>query len=203
MSEGRIVVGFDIDGVILDYFSGLIGWAEGRGVRIGCQSHEVDTYSMAQAFPDLDEQDIMEMIRLFSVEPEFGLLEPYPGAVEAITGLVQDFPEMELVAITSAGRSEITKTLRLQNLAHMPFSEVHVIPLGASKRSYFDNLPKGSLYVDDLDHHARSAEDAGLTSVLYRQPYNADIDYHNAVEGWEELEACIRRHLGACPAMAA
>lgn len=203
MADGRIVIGFDVDGVILDYFAGLMEWARSKGVVIGCEPHEVDTYSMARAFPGLSEDDVMEMIRDFSVSPEFGRLDPYPGAVGTIAALVEDYPDMELVAITSAGLSETTRELRLDNLRDIPFSQVHVIPLGASKRAYFDALPQGSIYVDDLARHVRTASEAGLHAVLYRQPYNVGDEHHSAVAGWDELDLLIRNHLGTSPSMAA
>jgi FMN phosphatase YigB (HAD superfamily) len=203
MSGTKTIVGFDVDGVILNYFEGLMTWAEAQGFRLGCLPEEVDTYCMWQAFPDLAEWEVMDLIRSFNTTPDFGCLRPYPGAMEALAALVDDYPEMELVAITSAGQSEKTIQYRLQNLASIPFSEVHVIPIGASKKSYLEKLPAGSLYIDDLDHHAKAGEEAGLTSVLYRQPYNRDIPHPRAVEGWGELEQFIRQHLGASPSMVA
>jgi hypothetical protein len=203
MSDTRIVVGFDVDGVILNYFEGLMTWAGGQGVRLGCLPEEVDTYAMHRAFPDLAEWEVMDMIETFNTQPDFGRLRPYPGAMGAIGDLVRDFPEIELVAITSAGKAEITRQLRLQNLSGIPFAQVHVIPIGSSKRSYFDLLPSGSLFIDDLPHHAATADEAGLVSVLYRHPYNLDTEHPRAVTGWSELETLIRDHLGPSPSLAA
>jgi hypothetical protein len=203
MPETRTVVGFDVDGVILNYFEGLMIWAEKQGERLGCLPHEVDTYAMHRAFPDLAEWEVMDLITIFNEHPDFGALRPYPGAVEAINGLLGDFPDIELVAITSAGKTEVTRQLRLQNLAWIPFSQVHVIPIGSSKKANFELLPAGSLFVEDLPHHAAAADEAGLVSVLYRQPYNIDVDHPRAVTGWSELETFIRDHLSAKPFMAA
>ncbi len=199
----RTVVGFDVDGVILNYFEGLMTWAGTRGVRLGCEPHEVDTYSMHRAFPGLAEWEVMDMITLFNTQPDFGRLQAYPGALETISALVRDFPDIELVAITSAGKSDTTRELRLQNLAGIPFSEVHVIPIGASKKTYFEMLPEGSLFIEDLAHHAATADSTGLVSVLYRQPYNLDDEHPRAVTGWDELDTFIRAHLGARPSLAA
>jgi hypothetical protein len=201
--SGRTVVGFDVDGVILNYFEGLMKWAGGQGVRLGCEPHEVDTYAMHRAFPDLAEWEVMDLVTIFNTQPDFGRLQAYPGALETISALVRDFPDIELVAITSAGKSDTTRELRLQNLVGIPFSEVHVIPIGASKKTYFEMLPEGSLFIEDLAHHAATADGAGLVSVLYRQPYNLDDEHPRAVTGWEELDTLIRRHLGAAPSLAA
>lgn len=203
MREDRTVIGFDIDGVILNYFEGLMIWAAQQGERLGCEPHEVDTYCMHRAFPDLAEWEVMDLITIFNTKPDFGRLRPYPGAMETILGLVRDFPDIELVAITSAGKSDVTRQLRLQNLEQIPFYEVHVIPIGASKKTYFEMLPEGSLFIEDLAHHAATADEAGLVSVLYRQPYNLGDEHPRAVTGWDELDAFIRSHLGMSPSLAA
>jgi Predicted phosphatase/phosphohexomutase len=203
MINSRTVIGFDIDGVILNYFEGLMMWAEKQGERIGCRPEEVTTYAMHEAFPDLAEWEVRDLITIFSTKPDFGKLKPYPGAMETISGLLEDFPELELVAITSAGKSPKTRELRLQNLEGIPFSEVHVIPLGASKKTYFEILPPGSLFIEDLAHHAATADEVGLTSVLFRQPYNLQDEHPRAVTGWDELNILIREHLGMAPSLAA
>lgn len=203
MTAEKTIIGFDIDGVILNYFEGLMIWAEKQGARLGCLPHEVDTYAMHRAFPDLAEWEVMDLITIFNQQPDFGRLRPYPGALEVINGLVRDFPDIELVAITSAGKTEVTRQLRLQNLVDIPFATVHVIPIGASKKTCFEMLPAGTPFVDDLPHHAAAADEAGLVSVLYRHPYNIDVEHPRAVTGWSELEGLLRDHLSAKPFMAA
>lgn len=200
--QSRATIGFDIDGVILNYFEGIMDWALKRGERIGCEPHEVTCYSMKEAFPERSENEIMDLVHAFNSSPEFGCLRPYEDALETISSLVSGYPEVKLVAITSAGASEVTRCLRLQNLEAIPFSEVHVLPIGSSKREFFKLLPEGSLFVDDLPHHAIAADEEGLLSVLYRQPYNVSTDHPRAVSSWQELHQFIRSHLGSAPSFA-
>lgn len=183
----RRVIGLDIDNVVLDYFSGVMEYAAQRGVRIGCEAWEIDTYSMARAFPDLTEDEIMALYREFNAHPAFGSLSPYAGAIETILDIMEENPDVELVAITSAGTSETTRALRVANLERLPFSEINVIGIGVSKRDHLEKLPPGSLYVDDLVHHVEMAHEVGLEAILFRQPYNEGVHWDRVADGWDDL----------------
>lgn len=194
MTERR-VIGLDIDNVVLDYFSGIMAYAADRGIRLGCEPCAVDTYSMTRAFPDLDEDGIMDLVREFNANEAFGGLSPYPGAVETIREILEEHDDIELVAITSAGSSEFTREMRVANLARLPFSEINVIDIGVSKRDHLERLPQGSLYVDDLLHHVEMAHEVGLEAILFRQPYNEAAKWSRVTNGWEELGGQIRAWL--------
>jgi FMN phosphatase YigB (HAD superfamily) len=188
MSEySKPIIGLDVDGVIFDYVSGFMAFAASRGVRLGCASDEVDTWTMTAAFPDLNSDEIWAMIEAFSEDEGFGRLQPFPGALEAISKLVSEYPDYPLVAVTSAGKSEVTKRLRVQNLAGIPFSEIHVLPLGESKETYLAKFPPNSLYVDDLKKNVDVAEKVGVTGVFVRRSYNTQDTHNRVAIDWNDI----------------
>ena len=189
------VIGLDVDGVILDYVAGFMEFAASKGVRLGCKPEEVDTWTMVRAFPDLDGDAIWAMIEEFSEHEGFGRLVPYEGALETIAQLIKEFPDHPLVAITSAGHSELTKTLRAASLKDIPFSAIHVLPLGESKEIHLAKLPAGSLYVDDLMKNVIVAEKVGLTGVLVRRAYNATDTHVRVANDWVDIAEHIRQIL--------
>jgi FMN phosphatase YigB (HAD superfamily) len=191
------VIGLDCDGVIFDYVTCFMEWAERQGIRLGCRPEEMDSWDMGCAFPDLDDAAIWKLIQDFSVHEDFGALRAFDGAFETISALVAEFPDSKLVAITSAGTSEETKNLRVANLAGLPFHEVNVLPLGASKSSYLSQLPPGSVYVDDLHKHVLAAESVGVTGILYRQRYNLADEHPRVAWNWAEAGNHIREVLSA------
>ncbi|MDW9481867.1 hypothetical protein GOB57_24775 [Sinorhizobium meliloti] len=188
----RPIIGFDVDGVIFDYVAGFMAFAASRGVRLGCASDQVDSWTMSAAFPDLNDDQIWNMIEEFSVDERFGRLEPFPGAMETISQLISEYPEYPLVAITSAGKSELTKRLRTQNLASIPFSEIHVLPLGESKEQHLAKFPPNSLYVDDLKKNVEVAEKVGVAGVLVRRSYNTADTHTRVAHDWNEIADHIR-----------
>ena len=192
----EIVLGLDIDGVVLNYGPSLMEHGRLLGLRIGCEWHEVDMYDMKKAFPDLSKDEIMALVAEFSVHERFGQIVEMEGVTEALKSLKEEFPGLRLVAITSAGEDERTIALRRQNVEKFGFDEVHVLPLHVSKEDHLAALPKGSLFVDDLKRHVDSATKVGLTGVLVRQPYNSADTHDHVMEGWEhgrELIASLLR----------
>jgi hypothetical protein len=196
-----IVLGLDIDGVVLNYGPALLEYGAAQGLRIGCEWHEVDMYNMGKAFPDLDNDGVMALITEFSEKDEFSRIREMDGFSEALAAIRAAHPLVKLVAITSAGVTDRTIELRKRNLEPFAFDEVHVLPLQASKEDHLAKLPKGSVFVDDLKRHVDSAVKVGLTGILVRQPYNA-VDEHDLVmnnwkEGAELITAVLQTNLKA------
>ncbi|NTF18235.1 hypothetical protein G6L37_07430 [Agrobacterium rubi] len=186
-----IVLGLDIDGVVLNYGPSLLAYGLSKGLTIGCEWHEVDMYNMAKAFPELDKDGVMALITEFSEDEAFSAIREMDGFTEALAAIRAAHPDLRLVAITSAGVTDRTIELRRKNLEHFGFDEIHVLPLMASKEAHLAELPAGSIFVDDLKRHVDSATKVGLTGILVRQPYNA-ADTHDFVMGdWKEGAALI------------
>ena len=188
----KAVIGLDVDGVILDYVSGFFRFMEINGHKAHCKAHEADDWTMKRAFPYLEVDAIWQMIERFSEDEGFATLKPFDGAVETIKALIEEFPDNPLVAITSAGHSPKTREFRIRNLSWIPFSEVHVLPLGESKVEHFKRLPVGSLYVDDLKKNVDHAESVGVAGVLVRRAYNRDDNHHRVAHDWSDIASHIR-----------
>lgn len=184
----EIVLGLDCDGVVLNYGPALLEFGRRKGLRIGCEWHEVDMYHMQMAFPDLSKDDIMALIEEFALDDAFGEISLMAGFREALDALREEFPGLKIVAVTSAGRDERTIELRRSNLAPLGFNEVHVLPLSASKKEHLARLPAGSVFVDDLKKHVDAAEEVGLQGVLVRQPYNSEDTHVHVMHDW--MEGC-------------
>lgn len=192
-----IVLGLDIDGVVLNYGPALLDYGATKGLVIGCQWHEVHMYNMAKAFPELDKDGIMALITEFSETEDFSRIREMDGFTEALADIRAAHPLVKLVAITSAGVTDRTIELRKRNLAHFGFDEIHVLPLHASKEAHLSNLPKGSVFVDDLKKHVDSAVKVGLTGILVRQPYNSDDEHDLVMHDWKEGAALVKSVLEA------
>jgi hypothetical protein len=192
-----IVLGLDIDGVVLNYGPALLDYGATKGLTIGCEWHEVHMYNMAKAFPELDKDGIMALITEFSETEDFSRIREMDGFTEALADIRAAHPLVKLVAITSAGVTDRTIELRKRNLAHFGFDEIHVLPLHASKEAHLSNLPKGSVFVDDLKKHVDSAVKVGLTGILVRQPYNSEDEHDLVMRDWKEGAALIKSVLEA------
>lgn len=193
----RIVLGLDADGVILDYLHGFMAYLRSIGVEPACGPDEVADWEMTGALPGWSHDQVMAAVADFSVHPDFGRIPAVPGAVDAVASIREEFGDVELVAITSAGTSPDTARLRLQNLEPFGFDDVHVLPLGASKKDHLSLLPRGSVFVDDLHRHVVAAEEAGVQGVLFRRPYNAAHSHANVISCWPQGRLVVSRLLSS------
>lgn len=201
MAGGKIVLGLDADGVLLNYLSGFFGYVRSRGFHVACEPEEVTDWSCSNAFPGWSSEEIYRQIEDFSVQPEFARIPAIDGAVEAIRSIKADLGNVDVVAITSAGKSDETIRLRRKNLEMFPFDDIHVLPLGASKQEHLALLPAGSVFVDDLYKHVQSAENVGVTGVLFRQSYNVADSHPHVIADWRSGGDVVRALLS--PARAA
>lgn len=115
--NSRPAIGLDVDGVILDYVTGFLNHARKLGHTPSCEADKVSSWNMKSVFPSLDEATIWNIVESFSVDDGFGRLNAFDDAVETIKALKEEYVDHPIVAITSAGSSPITRSLRLTNLA--------------------------------------------------------------------------------------
>jgi len=188
------VLALDVDGVLLDYLGGFVPWLKEQGHHVTKEAHEVDDWDLSNILPHCDDDQTVELIGRFSESDHFGHLSALPGAREAVALLRTEFPDLRMVAITSAGHSPVTLRNRCDNLTRRGFAldDVTVLPLGGDKREHLSRLPKGSVFVDDLFKNVSVAESVGMPSILYRQPYNAKDTHHLLAHNWVETLNLVR-----------
>lgn len=180
------ILALDVDGVLLEYLWGLGCFAEAQGHVLGCHRDEITDWDMRNYLPTMTLEERKATYVAFSRSEDFGRLMPYEGATDAIAQIRAAFPNLHVAAITSAGDSPETERMRRENLQVFGIEDITVLPLGASKREYFECLPAGSVVVDDLMCHVEAADAAGHTGVLFRRSYNAEIDHPMTVSTWPE-----------------
>jgi hypothetical protein len=189
------ILALDVDMVLLDYLEGFVAWLRSKGYHVTCEAHEIEDWDFGGVLPGVGRDEFIGLINEFATTPEFGRLGTIKGAREAIKAIREEFPDLEIVAITSAGSEPVTEVMRRSNLEMHDFgiSSVTVLPLGASKRDNLLALPPGSIFIDDLMKNVKVAEECGLHAVLFRHPYNAKEAHHLCAGDWSETVDLIRR----------
>lgn len=165
--EKTIIV--DVDGVILDYYSGIF-----------------DEYS--QHYTPCDNPDSLEdifgtnvatgLVKLFSETEQFSKLEPYRNSETYLKNLHDE--GFIIKAITACGNSIVTQQLRIENLINVfgdIFEEIITIGLGESKYNYLKQYANTNfVYVEDTYRHYVDGESLGLDSVMMETEFNKSLD---------------------------
>lgn len=181
------VLAFDIDGVILDWLGGFFAFARANGFNPTCEADAVTNMRLEGVLEGVSQDELHKLIDRFNEHEDFGCLAAYEGAEKGILDLAERYPNRPIVAITSAGTHPKTRVLREDNLKHLPFDEIHILPLRTSKVDHLKSLPAGSLFVEDTLGHAADAEAVGVPSILVRRPYNAHQDHTRIARDWSEI----------------
>lgn len=194
MSSPTIIL--DVDGVLLDYLGGFVPWTVSRGYTPTKRVHEIDDWEIDSWLPGIPHEEARRLIGEFATTEEFGRLPMIPGALEAISNLREAFPHVRIGALTAAGHDPRTAQLRRANLEKFQLDFLTVLPIGASKKDHLIDIGANGVFIDDLMHHIRTAEEVGLATILFRRSYNAHETHHRIANDWSEAAAMIERILG-------
>lgn len=167
-STSQFNVILDIDGVMLDYTSGLFSWlAEHRNMFPSIMPHQVEHFGLHHYF---DGGFSRQVYTDFSQHEDFKNIPAYPGAQNFLRKLVK--AGFDIHAVTSCGDS-VSEALRRDNLkSELEWSHpLHVLPLGGCKAETLSQFDASrSVFVDDLYKNIEAATEVGLETLWYK-PY--------------------------------
>lgn len=181
-------IGFDFDGVIADIGEAFL--------RIACNEHNYCTLRLEDItsfqvetctkIPGTIVQSIFTDILNDSLATG---LQPIPGALDTLTMLAQ---RSNITIITA--RSLANPVLDwLDN--YLPSSACTKITLIAmsdhDKKVRFIKEQNLQFFVDDRAETCDQVAEAGLTPILYQQPWNRSWNGHTTVGSWLEIEDFI------------
>lgn len=181
---GSPYIGLDVDDVLLDYFEGFLPYMASRGHRVERPDQVFDP-KLSDALPDLSRDECVAGIKEFAKSPEFAHVPPAEGACEVLKWLRETYPGIKIIAITACGIEPETRRMRTENVErYFEIDDLISLPLGASKLNELRKLPNGSVFVDDMYHHVKSAEESGLCPILFRRGHNLKFDYVRVANDW-------------------
>ena len=183
-------IGFDFDGVIAD-----IGEAF---VRLACNDHNYCTLKLEEItsfqvetctkIPEVIVQTIFTDILKDSLAT--GLL-PIPGAVDTLTMLAQ---QGDVTIITARSLANPVSDWLDKYLTPSACKRITLIAMSDhNKKVRFIKEQDLLFFVDDRAETCDQIAEAGLTPLLYRQPWNRKWNGHATVGSWQEIEDFIEK----------
>jgi hypothetical protein len=163
----------DIDGVVLDWTKGFMKWMHYDRNQV--PQAEVTNYNMAQTWPNINQDELAMHIDEFNMSPEFACLSILPGADMFVRMFRQQYPEIDLVAVTCAGHHPKTHLGRLKNLESLDFDEITILPLRASKIQKLTEIASRgfAVFTDDSPRYViEGSKIPGLKTYCFSQPWN-------------------------------
>ena len=181
-----MAVAFDIDGVVADTM-GLflkIAWEE---YQIKLEYEDITTYAWEDSL-DIS-LEIIGAIGLKLIEGEHPPLYSFEGAAEVLTRLSRH--NKKLLFVTA--RPHCGKMIEwFQELLPLKVEQIEIIAAGSFDAKTDILLEKQMRYfVEDRLETCFQLYDAGITPILFKQPWNRQEHPFTEVGNWSEIEALI------------
>jgi len=180
---------FDIDGVLADIMTLFIDIARDDYDIGNIKSEDMTCYSLEDCL-DMDPSIIEEILNRIQVGNYSAILKPIEGASEVLTRLGRKCGPILFVTARSYSdpiREWIIKTLPLDPVS------VEVVATGTFEGKTEVLLERGvTHFVEDRLETCFFLDEAGITPVLFRQPWNRKNHPFIEVGSWSELKTIIR-----------
>jgi len=182
-------VAFDIDGVVADIMTTFLTLARERYNQGHHLRYEDITTFFLEDCLDLPPWIIATLIRELIDRPHELPVAPFPHAVPVLTRLARETP---LLFVTARDRAEpITHWLE-RHLAPVPPEAIRVLATGDpdTKIHYLQDHAV-EFFVEDRLETCWLLADAGITPIVFAQPWNRLPHPFPEVLGWPELAGLL------------
>ena len=181
-------VAFDIDGVVADTISLFIEIASDEYNITDIIYDNISSYSM-DSFNGIDPSIISEIFTRI-VDGDFSLpLRPLNGAMEGLARIIEK--NGSALFVTARPRSEAICGWLKNALAVSP-EFIEVIPTGSFEGKVDILLEKNiTCFVEDRLETCFLLDEAGITPIIYNQPWNRQKHPFHKVDNWHELEILL------------
>lgn len=181
-------VAFDIDGVIADTISLFIEMASVEYDINDIIYEEITSYSM-ESFNGIDPSVISEIFSRI-IDGDFTLpLRPIKGAPEGVSKITRQ--NGSVLFVTARPRSDAILDWMKTQIPVDP-ELIEVIPTG-SFEGKIDVLHDRNItcFVEDRLETGYLLDDAGITPIIYNQPWNNTVHPFQKVNNWQDLNMLL------------
>lgn len=181
-------VGFDIDGVVADIMTTFLEMAREVHGPHPFTLADITTFQLEECL-QLPPPLIRRLIRELIDRPHELPIRPLPQAVEVLTRLAQEAP---LVFVTARDRAAPIQLWLNRTLAPVPPRDIWVMATGdpEAKVRYL-HTHAIEYFVEDRLETCFELARAGITPIVFAQPWNRRPHPFPEVHTWEELGALL------------
>ncbi|MCD6225190.1 MAG: haloacid dehalogenase [Deltaproteobacteria bacterium] len=182
-------IAFDIDGVLADIASLFIEIARKRYNIKGIAYNDITSYELENCL-DIDTEIVEEIIGGILSGRDADDVKPIPGASEVLTKVANNSGQLLFVT----ARPDSTSIYSwMQNILSVEPEMIDIVATGAFEDKADVLLSRNKTYfVEDRLDTCFHLEVAGITPLLFKQPWNRADHSFLEVGNWKELESMIK-----------
>jgi hypothetical protein len=178
---------FDFDGVVADTFRLFVRLANSN-YNYTINYDDITDYEFLKVI-DMDKQHALEIIEILTNDPHEIDLRPNKGAVDVLTRMASHRP---LLCVTAR---PFGKPIEMWFEKHLPRIKPRCVRIEATgvNTGKLDILKQNNIkyFIDDRLDTCHIIQAAGITPIVYNQPWNRKPHPFHAVDDWEELAGLI------------
>jgi uncharacterized HAD superfamily protein len=181
-------VAFDIDGVVADTMTLFVEIARQDFAVDHLRYEDIVSYSLHECLGI--EESVLDAITQKLLDGDYSQpLYPINGAPEVLARLGQYFPPLLFVtARPYVGPIENW----IHEMLSIPAADIEIVPTGSFEAKIDVLKAKGiTFFVEDRLETCEILNEAGITPILFKQPWNRDNQNFTEVETWHDLERLI------------
>ncbi len=181
-------VAFDIDGVVADIMTPFLEMARQYHGPHPFTYEDITTFRLEECL-NLPPVLIDRLIRELIDRPHELPVEPFPAAVEVLSRLAEEAP---LLFVTARDRAEPIQLWLNRTLAPVPARQIWVMAAGDpdAKLRYL-HTHAIQYFVEDRLETCFEVAQAGITPILFAQPWNRRPHPFPEVQNWRELSVLL------------
>ena len=179
---------FDIDGVVADIMTTFLNLARERHGPHPFVYEHITTFKLEECL-DLPPWLIDALIRELIDRPHELPVEPFPQAVPVLTRLAEEAP---LLFVTARDRAEPIEVWLRTALTPVPARRIWVMATGdPDAKLHYLQTHAIQFFVEDRLETCFDLARAGITPIVFAQPWNRRPHPFPEVQGWQELESLL------------
>jgi hypothetical protein len=179
---------FDVDGVFADTMRLFLDIAHSEFRIDGIKYEDITCYNLEECIP-MDPK-IIDAIIVKILDGDFRIpLKPMDSAPEVITRIAERYGPVLFVTARS-NPDPVRKWM--EQILPLSSRSVEIVATGTYDKKAEVLIEKNiSYFVEDRLETCFSLKEAGVTPILYRQPWNREPHPFREVGSWQEIESLI------------
>lgn len=179
-------IGFDFDGVVADIAEAFIRLSS---MDYGCTAirYEDITHFDVERCLDIDPDIVEAVFTRILLDSVAAGLQPMPGAVEVIGELTG---HGVVTIVTARPDPEPVRNWLTANMPGTVNDRINIVAMGAHDDKPRHVLEHGLKYfIDDRAETCHQLDRAGISPIVFTQPWNAGRHSFSTVSSWQEIRA--------------
>ena len=175
---------FDIDGVVADIMTTFLDMAQERHGPHDFRYDDITTFYLEDCL-GLDPRIIATLIRELIDRPHELPVNPFPHAVPVLSRMAEEVP---LLFVTARDRPEPIQLWLNRTLAPVPARSIWVMATGdPDTKLHYLRAHAIQYFVEDRLETCFDLAHAGITPIVFAQPWNRKPHPFLEVAGWPAL----------------